>query len=166
MAWGETWLLEIRALHILVAAAWFGAAAFLTLFLMPAVRQLGPQGGPVMAALMQRRFHVFMAATAMLTVLSGTVMYWVLTGGLQPAALGSRDGLVYGLGGLAGLLAAVIGATVVGRSSKQLAELAVAGGPPDAAQVVRLQARIRAGSRLALTLMCIALLAMTLAHAG
>ena len=119
-----------------------------------------------MAALMQRRFHVFMAANAMLTVLSGAWMYWTLTGGLQPAAIGSHDGLVYGLGGLAGLLAAVIGATVVGRSSKQLAALAGAGGPPDAAQVVRLQARVRAGSRLALTLMFVALLAMTLGHAG
>jgi uncharacterized membrane protein len=167
MAWlGETWLLEIRALHILVAAAWFGAAAFLTLFLMPAVRQLGPQGGPVMAALMQRRFHVFMAANAMLTVLSGAWMYWMLTGGLQPAALGSHDGLVYGLGGVAGLLAAIVGATVVGRSSKQLAALAAAGGPPDAGLVARLQARVRLGSRVALALMFAALLAMTLGHAG
>ena len=158
------WLGEIRALHILVAATWFGAAAFLTLFLMPALRQLGPQGGPVMAALTQRRFHVFMAANAMLTVLSGAWMYWQLTGGLQPAAVGSHDGLAYGLGGLAGLLAAIIGAAVVGRGSKQLAALAAAGAP-DPAVVARLQARVRTGSRSALTLMVVALLAMTLAHA-
>jgi len=158
------WLGEIRALHIVVAAAWFGAAAFLTLYLMPAMSQLGPQGGPVMVALTQRRFHVFMAANAVLTVLSGAWMYWMLTGGLQPAAIGSHDGLVYGFGGLAGLLAAVIGATVVGRSSKQLADMAAAGGPPEPAQVARLQARVRAGSRLALTLLVVALLAMTLAH--
>lgn len=161
------WMGEIRALHILVAAAWFGAAAFLTLFLMPAVRQLGPQGGnQVLAALMQRRFHVFMAANAMLTVLSGAWMYWLLTGGLQPAAIGSHDGLVYGLGGMAGLLAAIVGATVVGRSSKQLAELATERGAPDAGLVARLQARVRIGSRVALALMFAALLAMTLAHAA
>src|SRR5205085_10987337 len=92
-------------------------------------------------------------------------MYWVLTGGLQPAALGSHDGLVYGLGGLAGLLAAVIGATVVGRSSKQLADLAAAPAAPDPAQVARLQARARAGSRIALTLLVVALLAPPPAHA-
>ena len=158
------WLGEIRALHILAAAAWFGAAAFLTLYLMPVVRQLGPQGGPVMAALAQRRFDRFMAGSAMLTVISGGWMYWQLTGGLQPSALGSRDGLVYGIGGLAGLLAAVIGATMVGRSSKQLGALAAPGTPPDPALVAKLQARARTGSRLALTLMLVALLAMTLAH--
>jgi uncharacterized membrane protein len=161
MAW-----FELRAFHILVAAAWFGASAFMTLFLMPVVRQLGPQGGPVMAGLMQRRFHVFMAASAMLTVLSGAWMYWTLTAGLQPQAVGSHAGVVFGLGGLAGLLAAVIGGAVVGRSSKQLAALAAAGGPPDAAKLARLQARMRLGSRMALVLLLVALLAMTFGHAG
>ena len=160
------WLAEIRALHILVAAAWFGAAAFLTLYLMPAIGQLGPQGAPVLAALARRRFHVFMAATALLTVASGLWMYWAMTGGFAPEAVASRFGQVYGLGGLAGLLAAVIGGAVVGRSSKQLATIAAAGGQPDPMQVARLQARVRVGSRLALALMMVALLAMTLGHAA
>lgn len=156
---------DIRALHILVAAAWFGAAAFLTLYLMPAVRQLGPQGGAVMVALTQRRFHVFMAANAMLTVLSGGWLYWTLTAGLQPDAVHSHAGMVFGVGGLCGLLAAVIGATVVGRSSKQLADLAAAGQPPQAETVARLQARIRFGSLLALGLMLLALVSMAFGHA-
>jgi len=157
---------EIRALHILVAAAWFGAAAFLTLYLMPAVRQLGPQGGPVMVALMQRRFPVFMAASAGLTILSGLWLYWTLTAGLQPGVVGSRMGLVFGFGGLCGLLAAVIGGAIVGRSSKQLAALAAGGQPPQADTVARLQARIRFGSVLALGLLLLALLAMAFGHAG
>jgi len=159
------WLGEIRSLHILVAAAWFGAAAFLTLYLMPAVRELGPQGGPVMAALAQRRFHVFMAANSMLTVLSGGCLYWLLTGGFQPEAIASRDGVVYGIGGLAGLAAAVIGGGVVGRASKQLAALGAAGAPPNPAVVAGLQQRIRVGSRVALACMVVTFLAMTLAHA-
>ena len=156
---------EIRALHILVAAAWFGAAAFLTLYLMPAVRQLGPEGGAVMVALMQRRFHVFMAANAMLTVLSGAWLYWTLTAGLQPDAIRSHAGMVFGLGGLCGLLAALIGGAVVGRSSKQLAALAAGGQGPQVDAVARLQARIRTGSLLALGLMLLALVAMAFGHA-
>ena len=159
------WLGEIRALHILAAAAWFGAATFLTLYLMPAVRQLGPQGAPVLVALAQRRFHVFMAGSAMLTVLSGAFMYWLITGGFQPAAMGSRDGMIYGLGGLAGLLAAILGGAVVGRASKELAALAAAGDAPDPMRVARLQARVRIGSRVALALLLVALLVMTLGHA-
>lgn len=160
------WLAEIRALHILMAAAWFGAAAFLTLYLMPAIGQLGPQGAPVMVALARRRFHVFMAATALLTVASGLWVFWAMTGGFAPEAMASRFGHVYGVGGLAGLLAAVIGGAVVGRSSKQLAEIAEAGGPPDPVRLSRLQARARVGSRLALALMVVALLTMTLGHAA
>ena len=159
-----TWLAQIRALHILTAAAWFGAAAFLTLYLMPAIGQLGPQGVPVMAALARRRFHVFMAASSLLTVASGAWIYWAMTGGFAPEAMASRFGQVYGVGGLAGVLAAVIGGAVVGRSSKQLAAMAEAGGPPDFARVARLQARARIGSRSALVLMLVALLAMTLGH--
>jgi uncharacterized membrane protein len=156
---------EIRALHILVAAAWFGAAAFLTLYLMPAVRQLGPQGGAVMVALMQRRLPVFMAASSGLTLLSGLWLYWTLTAGFQPDAVRSHAGMVFGLGGLCGLLAAVIGAAVVGRSSKQLADLAAGGQPPQVDVVARLQARIRIGSRVALFLMLLALVAMAFGHA-
>ena len=159
---------EIRALHILVAAAWFGAAAFVTLYLMPAVRQLGPQGGPVMAALEQRRFHVFMAANAGLTVLSGGWLYWTLTAGLQPGVVGSRMGLVFGLGGAAGLLAAILGGAVIGRGTKELARLAAEAGPgvPPSPRMQALQGRLRVASRLVLALMTLALLAMTLGHAA
>ena len=160
------WLAEIRALHILVAAAWFGAAAFLTLYLMPAIGQLGPQGAPVMVALARRRFHVFMAGTALLTVGTGLWMYWAMTGGFAPAAMASHYGRVYGVGGLAGLLAAVIGGAVVGRSSKQLAAMAEAGGTPDPVRVAALRTRARVGSRIALGLLLVALLAMTLGHAA
>jgi len=156
---------EVRALHILVAAAWFGAAAFLTLYLMPALGQLGPQGTPVLRALDGRRFHLFMAANAGLTVLSGAWLYWTFTAGFSPQVVASRSGMVFGLGGLAGLMAAVIGATLVGGSAKRLAALA-ADGTPAPETVAVLQRRIRTGSRLALALMLLALLAMTMGHAA
>jgi uncharacterized membrane protein len=159
---------EIRALHIIVAAAWFGAATFVTLYLMPAMRQVGLQGGPVMQALDQRRFHVFMAANAGLTVLSGCWLYWTLTAGLQPGAVHSPMGVVFGLGGLAGLLAAILGASVIGRNVKRLALVgarAAAGDAAAAGEMAALQKRIRTSSRLVLILMVAALLAMTLGHA-
>ena len=61
----------VRTLHILFAASWFGAATFLTLYLLPVVRQIGAPGGATMQALTTRGFHRFMAANAGLTVLSG-----------------------------------------------------------------------------------------------
>lgn len=154
---------EVRALHILVAAAWFGAAAFLTLYLLPALGRLGAQGEPVLRALEGRHLHRFMAANAALTVLSGAWLYWTLTAGFKPEAIGSTAGVVYGVGGLAGLLAAVIGATIIAGNVKRLAALAADGAPPDTAAV--LHRRVRVGSRLAMGLLVLALLAMTMGHA-
>ena len=155
---------EVRTLHILVAAAWFGAAAFLTIYLMPALGRLEPKGGGVLQALEGRGLHRFMAANAGLTVLSGGWLYWTLTAGFKPQAIASTTGLVYGLGGLAGLIAAIIGGAVIGRSVKQLAALPAddASGSDSATLLHR---RIRLGSRSALGLMLLALLAMTLGHA-
>ena len=155
---------EVRALHILVAATWFGAAAFLTLYLMPALGRLEPRGGAMLQALEGRGFHRFMAANAGLTILSGAWLYWILTAGFQPQAIASTAGLVYGVGGLAGLLAAIIGGAVIGRSVKRLAALP-ADGASTGDTAVLLQRRIRGGSRAALSLMLLALLSMTLGHA-
>jgi len=155
---------EVRALHILVAAAWFGAATFLTIYLMPTLGRLEPRGGAVLQALEGRGLHRFMAANAGLTVLSGGWLYWTLTAGFKPEAIASTSGLVYGLGGLAGLLAAIIGGAVIGRSVKRLAALP-ADDPSAGDTAALLQRRIRSGSRCALGLMLLALLAMTLGHA-
>jgi uncharacterized membrane protein len=155
---------EVRALHILVAATWFGAAAFLTLYLMPALGRLEPRGGAMLQALEGRGFHRFMAANAGLTVLSGAWLYWTLTAGFKPQAIASTAGLVYGLGGLAGLLAAIIGGAVIGRSVTRLATLSENDGAA-ADTAALLQRRIRLGSRAARGLMLLALLAMTLGHA-
>ena len=155
---------EVRALHILVAAAWFGAAAFLTLYLMPVLGRLEPRGGAVLQALEGKGLHRFMAVNAGLTVLSGAWLYWTLTAGLKPQAIASTTGLVYGLGGLAGLLAAIIGGAVIGRSVKRLAALP-ADGASAGDTAALLQRRIRGGSRAALGLMLLALLSMTLGHA-
>ncbi|MFS8064643.1 MAG: hypothetical protein ACMG5Z_08635 [Luteimonas sp.] len=156
----------VRMAHILFAALWFGAAAFLTLYLLPALRQLGPAGNPTLHALHQRGLHRFMAASTGLTVLSGLWLYWTLTAGFDARVVSSHMGLVFGLGGLAGLTAAILGGAVIGRSVAQLNMLSAS---PEAVasqgQIMALQRRIAMTSRLALALLVIALLAMTLGHA-
>ena len=153
----------VRMLHILFAASWFGAAAFLTLYLLPVARQLGAAGGATMTALSGRGFHRFMAANAGLTVLSGLWLYWTLTAGFAGPAMTSTPGMVFGLGGLAGLLAAVIGGAVIGRTLSRIETLK--GRLPDAQpQVAALQGRVAAASRFALGLLVFALVAMALGH--
>ena len=153
----------VRMLHILFAASWFGAAAFLTLYLLPVARQLGPAGSATMTALTGRGFHRFMAANAGLTVLSGSWLYWTLTAGFAGPAMASTSGMVFGLGGLAGLLAAVMGGAVIGRNLGRI-EALKADLPDKQPQVAALQGRVAAASRLALALLVLALVAMALGH--
>jgi len=152
----------VRTLHILMAASWLGAGALLTLYLLPTLRRLGPAGQPTLRSLEGLGLSRFMAANGGLTMLSGLWLYWVLTAGLNAAAVRSPMGMVFGIGGIAGILAGIIGGAVIGRSIRRLDALgeASAGGPEAAA----LHQRIANASRLALALLLVALVAMSLGH--
>ena len=154
----------VRTLHILFAASWFGAAAVLTLYLLPVLRQLGPAGETTLQGLTGRGLHRFMAASSGVTVLSGLWLYWTLTAGFSASAMSSTAGMVFGLGGLAGVLAAMLGGGVIGRNIKRIEALSTSGDPAAQAQVASLHQRIAMASRLALSLLAFALLAMALGH--
>ena len=154
----------VRMLHIVFAASWFGAAALLTLYLLPVARQLGPSGSTTMTALTGRGFHRFMAANSGLTLLSGLWLYWALTAGFAGPAMASTPGMVFGLGGAAGLLAAVIGGAVIGRNLTRI-EALKAGLPDQQSTIEALQGRVSIASRCALALLLFALVAMALGHA-
>jgi uncharacterized membrane protein len=152
----------VRTLHILFAASWFGAAAILTLYLLPVLRQLGAVGETTLQGLTGRGLHRFMAASSGITVLSGLWLYWTLTAGFSASAMSSTAGMVFGLGGLAGVLAAMLGGGVIGRSIMRIEALSASGADP--AQIAGLQQRIAIASRLVLALLIFALLAMALGH--
>ncbi len=167
------WYAGVRVLHVLFAAFWVGSAAFLTLYVTPAIRATGPQGAPVMAELMRRRMGAFIGAAAMLTVLSGLWMYWIFTHGFDSAIVGRGAGLVIGIGGLCGIAAAVIGGAVVGRAAERAGALSrqvvhlPEGEEREAIlqSVAALQRRVATSSRFAVVLLVAALVAMTIAHA-
>ena len=153
----------VRVLHILLAALWLGAGALLTLYVLPTLRWLGPAGQATLRSLEQRGLSRFMAANGGLTILSGLWLYWTLTAGFDAHLVGSPTGLVFGVGGVAGILAGIIGGAVIGRSIKRLDSLdegSLAEGP----EAVALHRRIATGSRLALGLLLVAVVAMSLGH--
>jgi hypothetical protein len=163
--------LVLRVLHILVAALWVGAAGLLAMVVMPAVGDAGAAGGPFLVSLHRRKLHVFMAASALLTVLSGIWLYWVLTTGFDPDIVWSRGGVVFGIGGLCGLVALVIGGAVIGPGFARLATLSEQTDaiPEDqrAAHDLRIDAmrrRTMLASKCALALIVIALVLMATGH--
>ena len=172
MSFSTLLFLAIRASHVLLAATWVGATAFMVLFVMPALKQTGPAAGPMMGAIARRGLNGFMGALGGLTVLSGFYLYWRLTGGFDPALSATRGAMVFGTGGIAGLLSVIIGGAVVGRSMAKMGDLggkamALPEGTERAALMTQSNAardRGLTGARIVLVLQMIAVVCMAVGH--
>ena len=116
--------LALRAAHVLCAAVWIGSTVYISLLLTPAVEDAGPAGGQIMMRLDRRGLHTYMAAVAATTIVSGAYLLWRFTGGFDPGAIFTHAGMAFGAGGVAGILAGIVGGAVVGRSGSQVVALA------------------------------------------
>src|SRR5580765_3919664 len=119
----NTVFLSARVLHIVCAALWFGAIVFVSMFLMPVLQQVGPESGKIMTGMERRGLVIFMSSIAGITILTGFYLYWHLTGGFDHAMMGTTETMVFGTGGILGLTAFIIGASVVGQSAKKVTAL-------------------------------------------
>lgn len=165
-------LIFFRIVHVGSAMIWFGGAIVSSFFLQPTVAALGTAGQPFMDHLMNRRkMGVMFPIVAALTILSGTVLYWRDSGGLQLIWITSPTGLAYTVGGLAAIIAFVGGAMLIGPGiAVQTAvrgELAAGDGVPTPAQRERLDradARLKLANRVDLPLLILAGLTMAVAR--
>jgi hypothetical protein len=164
--------LVIRAVHVLLAALWLGSTGFMVFFVMPALKATGPAGAPMMGAIARRGLSGFMAALGGVTVLSGFYLYWRMTGGFDPALSATHSAMVFGTGGIAGLISLIIGGAVVGRNMKRMEELGgKAAALPEGAERARVIGESNAvrdrgvtGARIVLGLQTIALVCMAIGH--
>ncbi|MGH7521143.1 MAG: hypothetical protein ACREMI_07675 [Gemmatimonadales bacterium] len=102
-------MIVLRFVHVVSGAIWVGMMAFMTLFLMPAVNEAGPEGGKLMVALQRRRVPVYLPILALVTIVSGLWLFQRLSGGQFGAYLATPAGLAFGLGGLAAIVGFVVG---------------------------------------------------------
>ena len=137
-------LILMRLLHIVLGVFWAGTLIFQALFLIPAIRDAGPEGAKVAAGLMRRHFFTVLPPVAVLTILSGFWLYWHASLGFQPAYMRSSTGMTYGLGAMAAILAFVLGVTVMRPSMLRAAALAQAAGaaPPHERETKLAQAQV------------------------
>lgn len=163
-------MIVLRFLHVVSGAMWVGMLAFMTFFLMPALNQAGPDGAKVMGPL-GRRVPVVMPIIALITLVSGFWLFQRLSGGAPGALLKTPVGLAFGLGGLAALLAFLIG-VFVGRpammQSVKLAESLQSAPPGERAalmaQMQSLRARGAAVQQVVTWLVLFTLAAMAIAR--
>jgi uncharacterized membrane protein len=163
--------LLLRLIHILAGVFWAGSAFFLAGFLIPTVRETGPEGGRVMSHLVgRRRLPVFIGIAILLTVLSGLIMYGRTAAATHGTWTGTAPGIAYGLGGLAAILGAIVGMGVSGAAARRMAAIgqraAEAGrpSPEQQAEIQGLQQRMMLGARIAAGLIAVAVVAMATAR--
>lgn len=162
----------LRLIHIFDSVFWVGTTFFMVGILTPTVRGAGPEGGRFMQRLV-REGHISQALTvaALLTVVSGILLYWHDSANFNPQWIMTKAGLALTIGGLAGLAAFGHGGAVVGRMTARLSQLgqtiAAAGGPPTPAQTQELQTlqdRLQRNTVITAVLMSVALIGMSVAQ--
>ena len=157
--------LTIRVIHVLGACIWLGAAFFIAWFLMPAMRDAGPDSGKVMAAVQKRGWVAIMPTIATITVLTG---FWLYRPYMGAAGNASK---YLGLGGVIGVIALIVGGGVVGRmmskAEKLTANAAAMTDPAARSAAINTANALRAGAlpwvRIMSVLVIITAILMTIA---
>ena len=165
-------MLILRLIHILFGVFWAGTAMFNAIFLIPAVRALGPAGGPVMQEIAaKRKLPVYFLVAGLLTVLSGFALFWHDSAGFSNGFMRSAGGMTFGIGGVFALIAVLLGIFVVTPAAMRLSKLgaSIAAGakpptPEQAAEVQGLQIRLGMMAMLAAGLLTITTICMAVAR--
>ena len=165
-----TFFLSVRVLHVLFGGIWIGAAVFLVYLLMPALKAAGPDAAKIIPPL-GRRVPTFMGVVSGMTVLTGLWLYWHFTDGFDPGLSSTVGARVFGTSGLLGLIAAIIGGSVVGRNMKRAAALQVeiekaspAARPALADQFARHRQKAARGGQIVAVLLTVTIMLMALGH--
>jgi hypothetical protein len=160
-------LIILRIVHVGGGVFWAGAILFVVLFLEPAVGEAGPDGAKVMQALRKRRYLEVVPTVAFFTLVSGYLLYWPIFGRLHPGPGASGAELALAAGGLASLVAFVIGVTLLRPSALRIGALGteMARAPAERktelqAEIGRLRGRMRRSGRWVAALLGVAILAM------
>jgi uncharacterized membrane protein len=166
-------LLALRLIHVVVGVFWVGSVTFITLFLVPTIRDAGPAGGVIMQQLTQvRRMPIWLMAASILTLLSGITLYWHDSAGFSSSSwLASGTARLFGLGGLLAIVATVVGMGVNLPAARRLGALAArlqaagrAPTPEEGAVMQGLQRRLAVAGMLAMVLLLLAAAAMATAR--
>ena len=160
----------LRLVHIVAGVVWVGSAVFIALFVLPAARTAGPEGGRFLARLMPRTGPA-LGIAMLLTVVPGFIMYGRLSAGFNRAWVTSRPGLALAAGAVASIIAVLIGVAVSRPAGEKLAALrksleteSRAPTAAQAAQLATLQSRVERGAQLVAALLVLAAAAMAVAR--
>ncbi|MCD6012262.1 MAG: hypothetical protein K0Q79_2124 [Flavipsychrobacter sp.] len=134
-------LVLLRLIHICTGAFWAGGTIYVALFVLPAVKALGPEGGKFMGQLTKtRNLPVFMNIVSSLNIITGVRLLMILTDNFRNTAwFSTHYGMCISIGMVAALGAFSIGFFVSRPTANKVnAIVAAAGGPPSPEQTAQL----------------------------
>lgn len=164
-------MISMRIIHIFAGVFWVGTSFFMISFVTPAVIATGAEGQKFMQQLAFRtRFSTAMMGVAVLTVLSGLVMYWQIFE-FRLNALSTGYGLMLTLGAIAGLIGFFTGYFLQNRTIRRMKDIsssiATSGGPPSPeqqAEMKSLSETVSRGGQITSVFLALALLGMSVAQ--
>ena len=133
-------MILLRLLHILSGIAWVGTMIFTVFFLFPALAGDTATVGKVMAGLARRRYMQFMPGIALVTILSGSWMIWITSGGHMDMYMQTASGHTFTMAGglgILGFLLGIFGARPIGLKAMAIGQQM--GATTDPAERARLQ---------------------------
>jgi hypothetical protein len=162
----------LRLIHILCGVYWAGTVFFFVTFLDPSIRSLGPDGGKVMMRLFERGYLKLIPIVALLTVLSGLWLLWILSSGFDAHYMRSSLGMSLSTGGGLAIVAIIIGITVMRPAGARVFAIAtqLPGLRDDSekqalmAEMDRLRARLAVAGRIVFMLLVAAVALMAVAR--
>ncbi len=164
--------LSIKLIHIFFGIAWAGASFMMVLFIMPTAKKLGPDGGKFMQQLAQtNNFVIVVNIAAVLTILSGALIFWRISGSMDTAWLKSGYGICLSIGSILGLLAYLLGFMVQRPAALKIAalgkEISSSGGPPSEEKINEMalqQEKLGKAARIAAILIALSVISMPVAR--
>lgn len=167
-----TVFLFFRTVHIFSAVLWVGSAIFYLFFVEPTIKLIGAAGQQFMQNLVVRRkYPLYMNTVALLTILSGVVLFYYDSGGFNLRWVNTGPGLGFTIGSLVGIAVFFVGALMIKPRGERIAalgkEIGKAGGlpsPAQAAELQRLDREINRVERVDFVLLTVALLTMVTAR--
>jgi hypothetical protein len=151
---------------------WAGTVFFFVTFLDPSIRSLGPDGGKVMMRLFERGYLKLIPIVALLTVLSGLWMLWILSSGFDANYMRTAVGMALSTGGGLAIVAIIIGITVMRPAGERVFAIAQqlpgvrdeSQKPTLMAEMDRLRARLGVTGRIVFVLLVGAVALMAVAR--
>ena len=161
-----------RLIHICFGVFWGGVIIFMPIFLLPTVRALGYEGGKFMQTLIKtNNFLIWVNISALLTILSGLLLYERVSGGFGMNWIHGGMGTMITIGAVFALVGWVVAnimqkpaATKMVKIGKEIVD---AGGSPSAEQqqeMGKLEAKLFKGAQITAWLIGIAVITMSVAR--